>query len=107
MSHYLSLEICVMNAKACIQSNYRAGNPTLEAALGSWRQMTDRQTDEPVEKSNKSYRFIAYQQYMSWMAWMAWERCEKFGHDDVILGVKYLECPTTSSIFEFSTLKIL
>ena len=35
----------------------------LEAALGSWSQMTD----EPVEKSNKSYRFIAYRQYISWI----------------------------------------
>ena len=34
-----------------------------EAALGSWRQMTD----EPVEKSNKSYRFIAYRQYIFWI----------------------------------------
>ena len=35
----------------------------LEAALGSWREMTE----EPIEISNKSYRFIAYRQYISWV----------------------------------------
>ena len=35
----------------------------LEAALGTWHQITE----EPVEISNKSYRFIAYRQYISWI----------------------------------------
>ena len=35
----------------------------LEAALGSWHIITD----ENLDISNKSYRFIAYRQYISWI----------------------------------------
>ena len=35
----------------------------LEAALGTWRTFTD----NALNISNKSYRFIAYRQYISWV----------------------------------------
>ena len=35
----------------------------LEAAIGTWRTFTD----EPLQISNRSYRFIAYRQYISWI----------------------------------------
>ena len=35
----------------------------LEAALGTWRHLTE----QPLEISNKSYRFIAYRQFISWV----------------------------------------
>ena len=38
-------------------------NNVLEAAHGTWRNFTE----EPIEISNKSFRFIAYRQYISWI----------------------------------------
>ena len=41
----------------CLNTN------VLEAALGTWHHLTDQQ----LQISNKSYRFIAYRQFISWI----------------------------------------
>lgn len=57
----LGTEKCIARTSAfrdvCLNVN------VLEAALGTWRTFTD----NALNISNKSYRFIAYRQYISWV----------------------------------------
>ena len=106
MSHYLSLEISVMNTKACIQSNYRVENPQIfQMAIKYWKYLIATFIYEfSTLKSLLMQIFVntafLFQNIESLTPFPI------FGHDDVILGVKYFKYLKTGSIFEFSTLKL-
>ena len=60
----------------------------LEAALGTWRHITE----QPLEISNKSYRFIGYRQFISWVYGLLGKDTRKVVKSCVVIKIRSISC---------------